>query len=148
MRTGKLPQLPVGLLEDEGSMTKHAEGRLSERGISRKAVMAALFFGRTIHVRGADICVIGRKEVKRLRREGFDVSGYEGLHVVCSGDGCVLTVYRNYDLRGLRPRRRRRRFQGGRVTQLDSHAVPCWSFDEQPADCEIHVERPTGSEAA
>jgi len=51
--------------------------------------------------------VIGRNEVERLIRQGIDLRDYEGVHVVRSADGDIITVYRNRDLRGLRPRRRR-----------------------------------------
>lgn len=130
MKTQELPQLPVGLLDEEGCMTKHAEKRLSERGIPRKAVIAALLFGRTVHVRGADIFVIGRKEVNRSKQDGLDLSGYEGTHVVCSGDGSVITVYRNHELRGLRPRRRSRRSQQGGFTVSAFRQGDSWSSPE------------------
>jgi hypothetical protein len=76
--------------------------------LSSGAVTAALDFGRLVYTRGAAIYVIGRKEVLRARRLGVDLSEYEGVHVVCSADGAVLTVYRNRDFRGLRSRRHRR----------------------------------------
>lgn len=40
--------------------------------------------------------------------EGVDLSGVEGVQVVCSRDGAILTVYRNKNFRGLRPRGGRR----------------------------------------
>ena len=48
----------------------------------------------------------GRKEVARLQEQGIDARRHERMHVVCSLDGDVITVYRNHDLRGLRPRGR------------------------------------------
>lgn len=64
-------------------------------------------YGRVVHVRGAEIHAIGRKEVLRYRQRGIDLRMYEGIQVVCRpGAGVVLTVYRNRDLRGLRPHRR------------------------------------------
>lgn len=68
-----------------------------------------LCYGRLTHTRGAIIHVIGRKEVERYSRDGLDLSEAEGVHVVCSYEDAILTVYRNRDLRGLRPRSRRTR---------------------------------------
>ena len=57
----------------------------------------------------AAIYAIGRKEVERLGRSGVDVAEYEGVQVVCTPDSsAILTVYRNSDFRGLKPRGGRR----------------------------------------
>jgi len=90
-------------------LTKHAWQRMGARGLREAAVRAALDYGRVVHVRGAAIYAIGRKEVSRCQRHGIDLSRYEGIQVVCMPYGTVLTAYRNRDFRGLRPRRRRRR---------------------------------------
>jgi hypothetical protein len=90
-------------------LTSHASKRLRKRGLSLASVDAAMTYGRVVHVRGADIHAIGRKEVELFERDGIDLSPYEGLQVVCSSAGAVLTVYRNRDFRGLRPHHRRRR---------------------------------------
>lgn len=104
---------PAMLQEEEHSqfetiLTKHAAERMCVRGLPSNAVAAAIAYGRTVHVRGADIHAIGRREIEWCRREGIDLTGYEGVQVVCASDGSVLTVYRNRNFRGLRPRRRRR----------------------------------------
>jgi len=70
--------------------------------------VAALDFGRLVRVRGAEVYALGRKEVNRLATVGIDVSEYEGVQVICAADGSVMTVYRNLDFRGLRPRSRPR----------------------------------------
>ena len=63
--------------------------------------------GRFVHVRGADIYVVGRREIKSVAEQGLDISDLHGLHVVCASDtGVVITAYRNRNLRGLRPRKR------------------------------------------
>jgi hypothetical protein len=85
------------------SLTLHATERLDARRISRQAIFTVLDFGREVHTRGAIIHVIGRKEVKQYRRLGLDLSDFEGIHAVCSQDGAILTVYRNHNLRSLRP---------------------------------------------
>src|SRR5690606_24015158 len=86
-------------------VTRHAWARMSGRAVSPRAVRAVVEFGRIRDVRGATIYAVGKKEVERFRREGVDLSELEGIQVVCAEDA-VLTVYRNRDLRSLRPRRR------------------------------------------
>jgi hypothetical protein len=51
--------------------------------------------------------VIGKKEIEWSRREGVDLSAHAGVHVLLScDDGSVMTVYRNWNLRRLRPKSR------------------------------------------
>ena len=88
--------------------TRHAWRRMCSRALSPSAVEAALTYGREAHVRGAAIFAIGRAEVVQYQRLGINLSAYEGVQVVCSPEGVVLTVYRNSNFRGLRPRRKRR----------------------------------------
>jgi hypothetical protein len=87
----------------ETCLTDHALKRMTARGLSLDAVHAVMDYGRLVYTRGAAICAIGRKEVKRFARQGIDLSRYEGVQVVCSHDGAVMTAYRNRDFRGLRP---------------------------------------------
>lgn len=90
------------------NLTIHAMRRMGGRGIHREAVQAALDYGRIVRTRGAEIHVLGRKEVTLLAKHDIDVSEFEGIQVVCSHDGKIVTVYRNHDFRGLRAFRRRR----------------------------------------
>lgn len=46
-----------------------------------------------------------------MAEQGADLRELEGMHVVCSPEGVILTVYRNHDLRGLKPSRRSHRFR-------------------------------------
>ena len=46
----------------------------------------------------------GRKEVRKSAKQGIDLCALEGIQVVCSTDGAVVTAYRNRDFRGLRVR--------------------------------------------
>ena len=88
-------------------ITAHAGARMGERRIRADAVEAAVRHGRIFHVGGAEIHVIGKKDVMRHLRRGVDLAVHEGVHVVCSpAERVVLTVYRNKDFRGLRPRHR------------------------------------------
>lgn len=91
------------------AFTKHARERMSQRAIRGEAIAAALTYGRVIYIRGAYISAIGRKEVERYAREGIDLAAYEGTQVVVHPSGNILTVYRNRDFRGLRPRATSRR---------------------------------------
>jgi hypothetical protein len=94
-------------LQSEYSLTRHAWERMSGRGLSPAAVRLVLNYGRAAHIRGATIYVVGRKEVERYRLDGIELSAVEGVQVVCTDSGSILTVYRNRDLQGLRPRSRR-----------------------------------------
>ena len=93
------------------ALTSHALVRMYARRFSEKAIRAALQHGREVHGRGAVIFAIGRKEVMHARASGIDLTGYEGIHVVCSREGTIMTVYRNRDLRDLRPRKRSRGYR-------------------------------------
>ncbi len=83
-------------------LTRHAHTRMAARRLSPSAIDAVLRYGRAVHVRGARIHAIGRREVARYLGVGVDLSAYEGIQVVCSPGGLVLTAYRNRDFRGLR----------------------------------------------
>lgn len=92
----------------EHLITQHARERINQRGLSPAIVQAALTYGRIVHARGAEIHVIGRKEIERYESKGINLSPLEGVQVVCNKGGAVLTAYRNRDFRGLRSRRRAR----------------------------------------
>lgn len=88
-------------------LTKHAWERSNARGLSNEAIDAAIQYGRIVHVRGAAVHVIGKKEVRRFAEIGVDLEKFEGVQVVCSSDDeAILTAYRNHDLRGLRSHHR------------------------------------------
>lgn len=90
-------------------VTHHAWSRIHSRGLGDRAVSAALRYGRVVHIRGAEIHAIGRREVRAFALQGLDLTAWEGVQVVCSPNGDIVTAYRNHDFRGLRPRRRRYR---------------------------------------
>lgn len=92
-------------------LTRHALTRMHARRISTTGVVAVLNFGREVHTRGAVVYAIGRNEVENAKRAVVDLRAHEGLHVVCSKDGSILTVYRNRRLSDLRPRRRGRSYR-------------------------------------
>ncbi|NCA70987.1 MAG: DUF4258 domain-containing protein [Sphingobacteriia bacterium] len=88
------------------AVTRHGRERMSQRGISEDKVLTALDCGREVHVRGAVIYAVGRREIERYRALGLDLSRCQGVQVVCTKTGEVITTYRNQDFRRLRPRRR------------------------------------------
>lgn len=92
-------------------LTYHATARKSHRGIPSEVIESVVEFGRVVYTRGAMIHAIGRKEVERYRQEDIDLSDCEGVQVVCSTDGAVLTVYRNHNFHGLRAGLGRGRFR-------------------------------------
>ena len=92
---------------EDYALTQHAQQRMDVRGFSSADVNQVLAYGRRVHTRGAIIYAVGRKEISLCESFGIDLSNLDGLQVVCSTDGAVVTVYRNKDFRGLRPKRRR-----------------------------------------
>jgi hypothetical protein len=88
------------------NLTRHAQIRMGARRLSREAVRAAIDFGRIVYTRGATIYAIGNKEVCRYARQMIDLSPYEGIQVVCSADGGIITAYRNRNFKKLRAHHR------------------------------------------
>lgn len=79
-------------------VTDHARARMAQRGVRPHQVGAVLSFGRRTYTRGAEVYVIGRREVEAAQRHGVDLRGLDGLHVVCTANDVVLTVFRNKQL--------------------------------------------------
>ena len=89
------------------SFCPHAAARMQQRGIKPEIVELVLRFGRIIHARGLVFRVIGRKEVARFAEIGINLTRAEGVQVLVQADGSVLTLYRNHNLRGIRPCKRK-----------------------------------------
>ncbi len=89
----------------------HALDRMSRRRIAPNLAQTVVALGREIHTRGATVYFIGRDEVEREKTTGSDLRPLEGLCVVCSREGTVLTVYRNRRLKGLRRCQRGRNYR-------------------------------------
>ncbi len=95
---------------EDYEVTDHARQRMDQRGISEGAVELALQFGRKIHARRTLYHVIGRKEIQKLGEQHPELKGLDGVQVLTSVDGeSVITVYRNHDLRLIRPNKRKHR---------------------------------------
>lgn len=84
-------------------ITKHAEVRMNKRGITRQMLELVLMFGRKIYARGVVFYVIGKKEIQRFHKKEAGLKNMEGIQVLTSVDGVVITTYRNRDLRAIRP---------------------------------------------
>ena len=107
------------LTRDRLQLTRHALDRLHGRGFRVQAIQAALGYGRVLHIRGAAIHVIGRREVEAHKRDGVNLMQFEGIQVVCSTDGtAILTVYRNRDFGTAPPASFARRLAPTRCPQL------------------------------
>jgi len=100
----------LGTFHDDSldfQITTHARERMSARSIPVELVDMVLSYGRVMHASGAAIYVVGKREVVRFRSQGLRLERCEGVHVICSPDGALLTVYRNHDFSGLREKGRR-----------------------------------------
>lgn len=83
-------------------ITKHALNRADGRRIPVHAVSVVLAYGRRVWTRGAQVFALGRREVHRASLQGLDLVPYEGIQVVCTPSGSILTAYRNRDFTSLR----------------------------------------------
>ena len=91
-------------------LTEHARQRMDQRGVSEQAVELALQFGRKIHSRRALFHVIGKKEINKLGDLHPELKELDGVQVLTTEDSeSVITVYRNHDLRAIRPNKRKHR---------------------------------------
>jgi hypothetical protein len=95
-------------MTNECRMTRHASDRCRTRMIPASAIDAAMIYGSCRIRRGAEVYILGWREVARWLDEGVDLSSFEGTYVVCSLHAQVLTVYRNRRGPSLRVRAVRR----------------------------------------
>jgi hypothetical protein len=87
---------------DDFRLTKHVVERMDGRRIPVHAVQVVLAYGRRVWTRGAQVFALGRREVHRASLRGLDLLPYEGIQVVCTPGGSILTAYRNQDFKSLR----------------------------------------------
>jgi hypothetical protein len=96
--------------EAKPHLTTHASKQMNFRGISERKITQVIRYGRLVFSKGAEIYVMGQKEIQACARMDIDAKELHGIHVVCSTDnGVVITAYRNTSLRKLKPNRRGRR---------------------------------------
>ena len=91
-------------MEHHPLLTRHAINRRERAGITPAAVLAALEYGRHRAIRGAEVYLIGWRDVRFFLARGVDLGRWEGIEVVCAHDGRVLTAYRNKHMRAMRDR--------------------------------------------
>lgn len=73
----------------------HAAQRSTQRGIDKDMVAHAFRYGYRFHHHGAIYYRIGRKEIKRYSAICPDLKKMNGIHVVTSLNGKILTLFRN-----------------------------------------------------
>lgn len=86
--------------------SRHALLRMQQRTISHAMVESVMLYGREVRGHDTVIHVVGRRDARCWRMRGVRLDHLEGIHVVCSGDGVVITVYRNREFRGVHELRR------------------------------------------
>lgn len=77
--------------------THHAQVRAAQRGFSAKQVATILRYGRKRYQAGAVYYSIGRKEIAQYAKESPLLKQMNGMHVVTSLEGAILTMFRNRD---------------------------------------------------
>lgn len=90
-----LEQLSLGF-------SKHAVKRSSQRGIKPIHVANILKFGRKKYQNGAVYYSIGRREVDKYKSICPGLKEMNGMHLVTSLNGAVITLFRNKDFRLIR----------------------------------------------
>jgi hypothetical protein len=92
------------------NMTHHAcqRSRIRIRRIPTSIVYAAMMYGMFRRTRGAEVYTLGWREIRHWAGQGVDLARFDGVEVVCSHDGSVITVYRNRKPASIRDRELRR----------------------------------------
>ena len=80
----------------------HARQRMAERRVTELEVDSVLRYGRVFYKAGARIYTVGRREALGLPLSERQRRSTEGIQVVLSDDGHVLSVYRNRNLHKLK----------------------------------------------
>lgn len=75
--------------------SEHAIRRSYGRSISGEAVEATLDYGRFYWNQGSMVYRLDRRSIAKAKSQGVNLQAHEGIHVVLSSDGIVLTAYRN-----------------------------------------------------
>ncbi len=76
------------------ALTDHACQRMDQRRITAADVAAVMQYGRHFYARGSVYHVLGRREIKRFLPI-VDLQHLNGVHVISSFEGVVITVYRD-----------------------------------------------------
>lgn len=80
------------------NLSRHAVIRSGQRGITAQDIEDVLTYGREVRSRGrnAFVYLVGRKEIDAT--PGVDLEHLEGVHVLLSLQGLVITVYHDREL--------------------------------------------------
>tara|TARA_R110002124_G_scaffold232843_1_gene397899 strand:+ start:426 stop:752 length:327 start_codon:yes stop_codon:yes gene_type:complete len=98
----------INLVANESLVnSRHAKLREDQRGITEKQITLAFQYGRIIHARRATYYVVGKKEIDKHSAVEPALKEMNGIHLVVSSNGTLLTVYKNKDLRKIRPSKHR-----------------------------------------
>ena len=76
-------------------LTEHAKRRANSRGISESTIELVISIGRYAYGNNAIYFWLGKKEVKKYIKIIPNITKYEGVVVVASLDGDVITTYKN-----------------------------------------------------
>lgn len=91
-------------------LSTHAQVRMQQRGISREQLEQVLRFGRIVRAHGGvSFHVLGRKETQRYGLIDAGLRAAEGVHLLLSPNGVVITVYRTRELCKLRYKKQQMR---------------------------------------
>ncbi len=84
-------------------VTDHAASRLNARRINHVSIELVLNYGRQFYANGALVYFVGKKEVKKARALGTDISSLEGTHLIFhehnNGSVTLLTGFKNHSLK-------------------------------------------------
>lgn len=94
---------------DVVSLTRHARKRGARRNVAPDAVEYVLEHGRMIQRTGVLFFFLGRRDIPSCDRCASWSSRLEGVIVIISREGAVITVYR--DRRGLRAIERKMKYR-------------------------------------
>ena len=84
------------------NFSAHALKRMNQRALSPQTIEMAILYGRMIYAKEARCYVVGKKEATQYRDRGLNIESVEGVHVLVSSTGQVITAYRNRNLSNIR----------------------------------------------
>jgi hypothetical protein len=76
-------------------LTKHATMRRAQRAISSSAVAIAIQAGLQRQLDGCVVFFLGRRQLEGLKLEPQELERLEGVTVILSREGRVITTYKN-----------------------------------------------------
>lgn len=83
-------------------LSVHAYKRRLQRGFQQDMIAHILRFGRKRFQNNAVYYSIGRKEIEKHSQACPDLKQMNGMHIVMSLNGTILTLFRNRDFRILK----------------------------------------------